>query len=779
MLKRVYAFFIPWIALWTLVSCSGMSGSAIVTPAKEPLPRDAEIGHSVCLGLWQCTAELGSGTLDISDLRTAGGMLNVLSFLEPPALTGMSIDFSTLQVNFTQGTVKADVILKHPIPDPAFTGFDVRGVVFGPDVTNADGYTPVMAPKYFASVPYGYIDGLLGVKNSVAKYKNEIYGFKYYCNGLGLNTDLVSFFSNPSNLPNRGAFSPAQSLSRHYDLDWNGTGYNVLVFNYAIYANYDWPVGSPPIEISDFPIATANGQEAFCCKVTETDNSLYYGGGTGGGSISLSLELWDWQGNIDNVVVKSVDPGILEATLNTPSGPGGTSYSYIYDFIDVPGNPNSSGPLDLLITATDEKRFGQSWFSGLLGPSNPLYSVKVYACWYYTTNVINCPKPDVESISPHIAHPDVVIDDAAITGTFQDGDLLGVKLVKSGEPDIIAGDVKFVDQHNITADLDLTGANGGLWDVVVTNGCGSEGTGVGLFKVLDCGTMTKIVGNGYVTTNNHMYNGTLTCTRTEPSYIIARNTSPSNYLRAMVASAPGQGDYQYEVWLPGTPQADMACDSEDTIYLVLQEYPSTLYKVGFNPSSGFGSPSIFGSIDSGISIWRIAVDQNDRPVILGATGNAGIVFHWNGTGWNQINVPSYINCGMVDFDYNPVLGQYVIVARMPLTNLYAIDADGNVVYNENDIFSFDPSYLWYPGIYIDPSDTDCHIVVWGGGLGYLPPVIRYDALYGNKTTSHGGSTMYGPSGRGGTEAPGTNRLYTSGGGGGSTTFCYFLLPGDW
>jgi hypothetical protein len=338
-------------------------------------------------------ADSATGTLEVTDLRTSEAMINVLSFLEPPPLSGMTIDFNTLYIDFANGTVSVDVILSHPIPDPVFMGFDVRGVVFGPKLTNADGLTPVMAPKNFSNEAFGYIDGLLGAPYGYAKYSGELNGYKYFCNNLGTDADLVAHFSDPANLANRGVFSDGLTLKRHYELDWNGTEYNILVFNYAVYANYDWPVGPAPIELEDFDINNANSAEAFCVSVTELDNTLHYVEGVGsGGSISLLVEAWDWQGNISNVTVESLEPAVIGQTpFDTYLGQTGLEFSYLYEFNDVPGYPYASGPLDILITVTDAKTFGESWFMNLLSFSNALYNERVYASWVYTTNVADYP----------------------------------------------------------------------------------------------------------------------------------------------------------------------------------------------------------------------------------------------------------------------------------------------------------------------------------------------------------------------------------------------------
>jgi hypothetical protein len=57
---------------------------------------------------------------------------------------------------------------------------------------------------------------------------------------------------------------------------------------------------------------------------------------------------------------------------------------------------------------------------------------------------------------------------------FVDG--ASVKLVRAGEPDIVADPVAFRYQHTLFATFDLTGKPRGAWDVVVTNPNGASAT---------------------------------------------------------------------------------------------------------------------------------------------------------------------------------------------------------------------------------------------------------------------------------------------------------------
>jgi hypothetical protein len=479
-------------ALAFMISCSGESEN-IVTPTNGRDVVSAEAtGGTLCFGLWQISIDPATGTGDVVQLRSADKIINVLGFMEPPPLSLMDLDWPNLVINDAESIIEVGVILTHPIAgDDVFTGFDVRGVCFGPKVANGDGATIIPGPEYFTGVPFGWMDGLLGAPDSFGNYEG-VAGYKYFCDGLGADEDLAEFMSDTGNLDDRGKYGAGNTNQRDYILDWNGVTQDFFVFNYAIYANYDWPTGDPPITVDSFSISSANSAEAFACSVTELANSLYFAGTSGGGEISLLIETWDWQGDISNVTVESMESGIIaQAGYDAALGTMGTPYSYGYEFYALPGSPLSVGDLDILITVTDTMTFGESWFLDLLDPGHAMYDEKVYNCFIHTTEVIECPPAEITSIDPVCGKIDAIVDDMAIYGTFMDGASLGARLVLSGETDIIGTDVTFVDATEVTADFDLTGATAGDWDVVVTNGCGTDGILAAGFGVLQYAYFTS------------------------------------------------------------------------------------------------------------------------------------------------------------------------------------------------------------------------------------------------------------------------------------------------
>lgn len=369
------------------ISCSSGKADVLIPGTEEPSPKAGLSGRTTSLGLWQFIADGTTDDVMLIQLRGADKILNVLGFMEPPPLKYLDLDWPNLEIDFENGTAHVGVKLTHPFGhDSLFTGFDVRGVVFGPRVTNADGLTVIPSPEYFKGVPFGYQDGLLGAPDSIADY-GGLAGYKYFCDGLEADDDMTSFFANPSNLTDRGKFSGTSPHQRNYDLDWNGSGYNILVFNYAVYANYDWPSGDTPYDLDDFSITTANSSEAFHCSVTEIENTLRYPPDPDSGVLSLQVEVWDWQNNIASVEVKSLVPGVIGPVTATSSLPGTTPYSRIFEFPAMPGAATASGRMYILITVTDPETVGESWFMDLLPSTNPLYYNDLQCWWLHSTNV--------------------------------------------------------------------------------------------------------------------------------------------------------------------------------------------------------------------------------------------------------------------------------------------------------------------------------------------------------------------------------------------------------
>ncbi len=288
------------VALLILAGCS--NGNEVVTPGD--IAADAAPSH-LCWGFYQFTADPAEGTLDVAQLRMAEFHLNALPFLEPPALVNLTLD--TLHINGS--IIDADIGLRHPFLGlNEFTGFDVCGVLItsgsisgfgdsairiaGPGDTrllNPDGLTRWWNPSEFpinTGTIFGYNDGLLGAPDSAGNFSATVNAYKYYTDGLAPDADLADV-----TLTSRGKFSAGQKNVRHYTIELGNAG---LVFNYAVDASWKFPSGSPPYVAPDDFAEDANKVEAWRADVTETSNTLWNDGNGSGGSLNLSIDVYDW-----------------------------------------------------------------------------------------------------------------------------------------------------------------------------------------------------------------------------------------------------------------------------------------------------------------------------------------------------------------------------------------------------------------------------------------------------------------------------------------------------
>ncbi len=397
MMLRLSIVFISLLSAASLVGCSN-SGEFTGSPM-DPQPEriTTNAGSTTCIGTWQVVIDRNSGTIDALMQRNPSNALNIIGFLEPPPMSSLKIDFDSLVIKPGEQTLAVDVILTHPIftGEKRFNGFDVRGIVFGPDVLNADGYTRWFNPDEFDGIPLGYKDGLLGTPDAEAGFPEHFNGFKYFADGIGNEQSVVDFFSSPMNVSLRGAFTEGNSISRRYKLSWveKESPIDFLVFNYAVYANYRLPMGDPPFGLDSFSIS-ANSAEAIFTGVTENVNTLYYDpdSGSSGGSIDFDIEIFDWQGVASNyaVSVESVSQELLDETVaefEYLSGPHTAVFNIQADI-----QPDSTCGIELLITCIDESTYGGNYIFNLMPGGHPLYNEPIAVKFPYTVFVADKPQ---------------------------------------------------------------------------------------------------------------------------------------------------------------------------------------------------------------------------------------------------------------------------------------------------------------------------------------------------------------------------------------------------
>lgn len=339
--------------------------------------------------MWQCVVDWDAGTVEMLPLRQADKALNIVSLLEPPAGVNLGVKLGTLIVDAENHTLSTDVFIKHPVSPMfgRFNGFDVRGIVFGPELTNADGMSAYFNPDDFTGTPYGYIDGLLGVPDMTGHYSELFNGYKYFCDDLGPDDDLAEFFSVPDNLANRGIFTEGTKNSRFYELYFGPNPNKFMVFNYAVYASHAWPKGPPPFDIDAFDVTTANQAEPVFADVTEVFNSLTYNPdfGVGMGAIGLNIDVFDWLKPSEPNPVWIEAIGVIPETQAVFVEEIDEHYTWYY--VEVDGSPLTAGQLDIVITIEDETTYDEHYFMNLLYDSHPLYGQEIITKFVHHTTV--------------------------------------------------------------------------------------------------------------------------------------------------------------------------------------------------------------------------------------------------------------------------------------------------------------------------------------------------------------------------------------------------------
>ena len=801
-MNKFAALTILLLTIVFLLGCSSGGGMDVTSP-EEPVGKSAtESSHSIW-GLWQFTADPVAGTLDVVPIRIADMHLNARPFLEPPALVYLTLE----SLEFNGDIIDVEIGLRHPFLGlNEFTGFDVCGIlitngtVTGFDdsnlvmagegdtrLLNPDGHSRWWNPGEFPhdSTIFAYNDGLLGAPDSYADYNSTLNGYKYFCDDLDDPDDPLTEVMQE----NRGMFSAGQKNVRLYSIQLGTEG---LIFNYAVDASWQFPQGDPPWTAPDDFAPSANRVEPWYIAVNEISNNLYYYNDTGGGSMELSIDVYDWFNVESNMLYVEAANGVIPQL--GPISPVGGGEGYSTYNVDIPSAfPVTAGDLDILVTVETEEADFQNFVPGTL----------TSAYLVHTTTVSSAPSDfEVTGILPAYGKQDSDVDNAQVTGDgFIDGGSLAIRLQRTGEPDIVSTNVAFQDENTITCDFHIPDTAAlGLWDVYVINGTGAGATGVELFEVFDCGSFSPVTSSSMIYCEWYNSREGVACTRSGQSYTVCsygptNNPDDPGQLCAEPASA-GSGlafvDYISGPLVNGYQKRDIVSDSQNMIYFVGEDDYSTLQQIQFTPGTGFGTDTAFGSIPTGWSIYRITVDPYDNPVVLAfnlSDSTLMRVFHWNGTDWDETDVPAGVLNGTYgnvrDFDYNPMMNHYAFVSVFnTFTDLHAIDMDGTLVHTENDVFSYNHNLPWNPGIYIDQVDPTCHFAVWGGSSWQTDPVARpivlYDAAYNRLSEGQGSADnirlAYGPRGA---WAPGTNRLFAGGTSLNVFRTRYFILPPEW
>lgn len=495
-----------------------------------------QLNSPVMWGYWTVGINPNTFDIEITPMRGIMFSTDVNRLLEPGGHPvgniGMVLDLPASDP--ANKFFALDVTLKHPFPGERFNGFDVRGIFihngatpskadsgilygtlgneFDAVLTNADGLTRWWNPSEFTDLSlWGNIPGAMS--NFSGTPTATLNGYKIFANGLNAQQDYRNFITQPFNYKKRGWFRAGTQCTRRYDIQFPA---GPLKFDYCFFAS--WQNGDPtltgdpltydvnnfPDNPGDFPIG-ANCQEPFYIYADTSDSNAYYDNGETGGTVNAKLEIFDWQGALYGDIdaeIESVKIESIGALINEPGNVfivddigskkiSSTKISATYN-VDLNNlNITSPGVQTLLISVYSANPSSYDQGVGSTVPDGAELAAYIFTS-VLILDEIQCPTPVVTSMTPEWSPSGAFINDALIEGDKNvNGSSFGVRL-EMGTTVIFGTDVKNVALNSFTADFDLTGAPDGDYDIIVTNHCGTEGTGNSLFHVNDCETPAVI-----------------------------------------------------------------------------------------------------------------------------------------------------------------------------------------------------------------------------------------------------------------------------------------------
>ncbi len=369
------------------IGCSGGDAVSPVVDDQNIVPARTDAAHQLW-GIYDISIDLKTGTIDIIPLRQTQLRLNAVPALEPPPLANLNVANVVIipPSPLEDGRILCDVLLTNPYAGLSiFTGFDVKGIVFGPMLDNADGTTRWWNPVEFTgSGIFGFKPGMLGHQD-ISAFTEIFNDYKYF--SLGLNTDDV-LSEEPvigTVIDNRGHFPVGETLSRHYEINFGPDAADFFIFQYAVDASWAPPSGSPPYEPDDFP-PDANQPEAWVITTAEIENTLNYFNGEGTGELTLHVAVYDWQDCDDTQVAMVCDePGVFIPQISLAPITVYPNYA-IYEFIVTDAVPTHAGELPIMISAlSSDIVYGEG------NPWGTYPDAHVTAFWHTEVTVTNDP----------------------------------------------------------------------------------------------------------------------------------------------------------------------------------------------------------------------------------------------------------------------------------------------------------------------------------------------------------------------------------------------------
>jgi len=500
------------IGLFLLFGCSGGNNNPVTTDTGPDLtsdvPANTAQSDTWLWGYWDIYMDLETMEVEAIPNRQAMFTANITKPLNN-SLAGLVFSFNGVNPGTGYTDVNMDITINHPFPGaPALNGYDVRAIFMGngsatmaydPDlkysvpgtdqmlvadsgIGGPDGYTRWYnrieflgpGPELFTYTPGKFASpGFNGTAT--------LNPYKYYADGLGATDDVYDWLA--ANFASNGVFSSGASNTRNWNIRFpNSTG---IKYGYCVIASWESATTHP-----------ANGNDAMAVQVADSSTVYYESLTSYGGDLDLSIKVFDWVEHSFTGEMTDYQLFIQSTTLYTPYQLNTTEMTpidmgnhwYQYDVkvpVDVVSGMDGEEYWVIVKTADYD-------YTNPFGVPNTA-SDNLTAFFRYDLTVLPempCLVPSVLGTDPIAGLVDTVIDDMSVEVTdLVDGPSLDVTLRKSGQPPIAGTDITYISDVEVTADFDLTGAELGQWDVLVTNGCGEEpGIGLGIFEVTDCAT---------------------------------------------------------------------------------------------------------------------------------------------------------------------------------------------------------------------------------------------------------------------------------------------------
>ena len=397
-----------------LLSCSGGGGNP-VAPGSLPSGEDLDPGitssgdnssdmgltpgegdfhapqgdssPNTVLGLYDISFDTATGQFDVVPARSAEVTINILKLLQPPGgdIANLKINIIDVSHLLSDGVVTVEFVITHPINDAKLACFDTMGVVIGngghtydedpavkyggPDdiqLLNFDGYTRWLNPVEFtAPTFFGYSEGFFGTKG--VAWTATVNPYKYFSTWIGPTDELQPYFDSVNVENSRGVWQQGSTASRQYEIQFPmDGGLPVINFQYLILSHWALAVdsGGQPIPLpqpKNFP-PDANAVEAVYITADPAGSNLFYNdlSGNSGGHLSLTLQIYDWQG-LEMLGGTGAFDQIDSIGLGSPDGLfGGTGY--LLDSTDLAGTEISSGKfsttLSIVISDLEPQKSG-------------------------------------------------------------------------------------------------------------------------------------------------------------------------------------------------------------------------------------------------------------------------------------------------------------------------------------------------------------------------------------------------------------------------------------